>query len=172
MVHIAYSLMVVFFVLFILQELCWTKLTGILCKEENEKYGLVTARTVGKVMWLSLSVFFLVLTIFCAVFFIIPGIILFLIAAVAFGLNGIRISKTSIMYTDTKICVHGPGIHIEQPLNSVVSVQKLGSRIKGTWYLLILFRNGQKVRFEQINYQGLVVLHKVLSDCIGRGNST
>ena len=61
MVQIAYSLMAFLLVLFIVQELCWTKIPNILSKSENVEDGTVKARTIGVAMWLSLGGLFLVL---------------------------------------------------------------------------------------------------------------
>lgn len=163
MVQIAYSLMVFLVILFVVQELCWTKLPNILAKSENAEHGMVKARTLGVAMWLSLGGLFLVLTIISAVLHLIPGIVLYFLAATAFTLNGVRILKTVVHYTEADICIDGPGIHLNQSVSNVVSAQTHSSRIGGTWYLLISFRSGQKIRFEQINFQGLLAFQKVLN---------
>ena len=163
MVQIAYSLMAFLVILFVVQELCWTKLPNILAKSETAEHGMVKARTLGVAMWLSLGGLFLVLTIISAVLHLIPGIVLYFLAATAFTLNGVRILKTVVHYTDADICIDGPGIHLNQSVSNVVSAQTHSSRIGGTWYLLISFRSGQKIRFEQINFQGLIAFQKVLN---------
>lgn len=168
MVQIAYSLMAFLLVLFIVQELCWTKIPNILSKSENVEDGTVKARTIGVAMWLSLGGLFLVLAIISAVLHLIPGVVLYFLAATAFALNGVRIMKTVVHYTEAEICIDGPGIYLNQSVSNVVSAQTHSSRIRGTWYLLISFRNGQKIRFEQINYRGLIAFQKVINgklDC-------
>lgn len=168
MVEIAYSLMVFLVILFVVQELCWSKLPNILAKSENAERGMVKARTLGVAMWLSLGGLFLVLTIISAVLHLIPGVVLYFLAATVFTLNGVRILKTVVHYTEAEICIDGPGIHLKQSVSNVVSAQTHSSRIRGSWYLLISFKNGQKIRMEQIDYQGLVMFQKVLKrklDC-------